>query len=185
MGSHINERGEFQSDKHPDLPPDRIRLNFNSPGSQVALWVLAQCYAGLFPETGCAVDHELAEDIGVRLFDLGFRPRGPASLFPGTHRQEVRRLLRLDPPASSSRVSSWFALDARLAHLRSLQAGWDGHDSPPVSRAAIDAAREVARGLLDLGGWPSILPVPTGGVLIEHGSSHVEIDEAGAIRSSG
>ena len=66
MGHHINAEGQFQSDKHPDLPPDRIRLNFNNPNSHAALWQLAKSYA--------SVDPELAEDIGMRLWSLGSRP---------------------------------------------------------------------------------------------------------------
>ena len=50
MGHHINEKGEFQSDKHPDLPPDRIRVNLANPRSERAMRVLAQDYSGKDPE---------------------------------------------------------------------------------------------------------------------------------------
>ena len=55
----LNENGQFVSDKHPDLPPDRIRLNFNNPNSWRALWLLAEDYAD--------VDPQLAADIASRL----------------------------------------------------------------------------------------------------------------------
>lgn len=71
MGHHINGKGQFQSDKHPELPPDRIRLNFNNPRSQLALWVLAEQYDH--------VDPELAEDIRTRLLVLGYEPPGSPS----------------------------------------------------------------------------------------------------------
>ena len=59
MGHHINEAGEFQSDKHSDLPPDRIRLNLKNPRSTMALTVLAADYL--------EKDPELAADLLARL----------------------------------------------------------------------------------------------------------------------
>lgn len=96
MGHHINDQGQFQSDKHPELPPDRIRLNFHNPHSQEALWKLACSYAGLVSETsGLPRDQELAEDIGVRLFSIGFRPRNCSFILPMTDREMVRALLHM------------------------------------------------------------------------------------------
>lgn len=66
MGHHINEKGEFQSDKHPELPPDRIRINFQNPRSHRALWYLASDYQ--------SEDSELAEDIRTRLKALDYDP---------------------------------------------------------------------------------------------------------------
>ncbi len=63
MGHHLDDKGRFQSDKHPDLPPDRIRLNFLRPESQRALRVLAIDYRG--------IDPELCDDIEARLDALG------------------------------------------------------------------------------------------------------------------
>ena len=59
MGHHIASDGRFQSDKHPDLPRDRIRLNLENPLSERALRVLAEDYE----ET----DSELAKDLVTRL----------------------------------------------------------------------------------------------------------------------
>ncbi len=64
MGHHIDAEGRFQSDKHPELPPDRIRLSFLRPESQRALWALADDYE--------EVDAELSSDIRQRLRSLGY-----------------------------------------------------------------------------------------------------------------
>ena len=42
MGNHINSQGKFQSDKYPDLPPDKIILSFKDPVAREALNVYAQ-----------------------------------------------------------------------------------------------------------------------------------------------
>jgi hypothetical protein len=62
MGHHIDDQGRFQSDRHPDLPPDRIRLNLANPRSVGALRQLAKDYA--------AHDPELASDLNARLTAL-------------------------------------------------------------------------------------------------------------------
>lgn len=63
MGHHIDPlSGKFQSDKHPELPPDRIRVNLENPKSEQALRQLAINYR----ET----DRELADDLNTRLDDL-------------------------------------------------------------------------------------------------------------------
>lgn len=59
MGHHINKDGEFQSDKHPELPADTILINFRNPASHAALAALAQNYEWIEPE--------LADDIRERL----------------------------------------------------------------------------------------------------------------------
>lgn len=59
MGHHIDKQGRFQSDKYPDLPPDKIVLSFNDPLARDALLVLAQSYSG--------ADPELTADIRQRL----------------------------------------------------------------------------------------------------------------------
>lgn len=59
MSHHINAAGEFQSDKHPELPPDRIRLNLKNARSERALRVLAEDYRD--------ADSELANDLIYRL----------------------------------------------------------------------------------------------------------------------
>lgn len=62
MGHHIDNKGRFQSDKHPELPPDRIRINMANPRSMRAMFVLAQDYQ--------EIDHELSNDIVRRLLNL-------------------------------------------------------------------------------------------------------------------
>jgi len=53
MGHHINEQGNFQSDKYPDLPENKIILSFNDPAARKALQVFAEA----------SDDEELSEDI--------------------------------------------------------------------------------------------------------------------------
>ena len=53
MGHHINENGDFQSDKYPDLPPNKIILSFNDPAARAVL----EIYCALIQ------DRELAEDV--------------------------------------------------------------------------------------------------------------------------
>lgn len=57
MGHHLNEKGQFQSDKYPDLPPDKMILSFKDPAARKALRVYAEH----------TEDKELAEDILERL----------------------------------------------------------------------------------------------------------------------
>lgn len=60
MGHHINDKGQFQSDKYPDLSPDKIVLSFKDQAAKKALYTFWQ-------ETK---DIELAKDIKKRLDDL-------------------------------------------------------------------------------------------------------------------
>ncbi len=62
MSHHINDKGEFQSDKYPDLPPDKIILSFRDPEARKAL----DFYASLCRD----VDEELSKDIHTRLDSL-------------------------------------------------------------------------------------------------------------------
>lgn len=57
MGRHINSNGQFQSDKYPDLPPDKIILSFKDSIARLALVVYAE-------NTN---DVELAEDLMTRV----------------------------------------------------------------------------------------------------------------------
>ncbi len=59
MGHHIAKDGRFQSDKYPDLAPDKIIVSFTDPRAHKALLELAYGYQ--------ATDHELAEDIRERI----------------------------------------------------------------------------------------------------------------------
>lgn len=57
MGHHINDKGQFQSDRHPDLSPDKIILSFKDPQAREALAYYATiCF-----------DQGLAEDIIMRV----------------------------------------------------------------------------------------------------------------------
>lgn len=59
MGHHIDSEGRFQSDKYPDLGPDKIIVSFRHPQARRALAALASDYSVLDPE--------LAADIRARL----------------------------------------------------------------------------------------------------------------------
>ena len=65
-GHHINEDGEFQSDKYPHLQADKILINFRNPASHAALAALAQTYLFIEPE--------LAHDIWTRLQSVTKHP---------------------------------------------------------------------------------------------------------------
>ena len=41
MGHHIDAAGCFQSDKHPELPPDKVLISFEDPFARAALAALA------------------------------------------------------------------------------------------------------------------------------------------------
>ena len=57
MGHHINKKGQFQSDKYPELAPDKIVLSFKDPVARKALILYASyCF-----------DNNLAIDILTRL----------------------------------------------------------------------------------------------------------------------
>ena len=59
MGHHIDDQGRFQSDKYPNLPPDKIIVSFKHPDAWPALAALAEAYQ--------MRDEELAADIRERL----------------------------------------------------------------------------------------------------------------------
>jgi len=61
MGHHINAEGGFQSDKHPSLPPNRIRLNLENPRSYRALRQLAEDYSRHDAELGADLNQVLDE----------------------------------------------------------------------------------------------------------------------------
>lgn len=59
MGHHIDDQGRFQSDKHPDLPPDKIIVSFKDRRAHKALVILA--------EDCRETDPELCHDILTRV----------------------------------------------------------------------------------------------------------------------
>jgi len=60
MGHHINEKGQFQSDKYPDLAPNKIVLSFNDKAAKIALHAYV----------AHTEDRDLAEDIFQVLMNL-------------------------------------------------------------------------------------------------------------------
>jgi len=61
MGHHIDDQGRFQSDKYPNLPPDKVLLSFQDPAARSAL----REYALYVTDHGG--DHDFADDIITRL----------------------------------------------------------------------------------------------------------------------
>ena len=53
MGHHINKDGDFQSDKHPELPPNKIALDFRDAFARPVLLQYANN----------TLDKELSSDI--------------------------------------------------------------------------------------------------------------------------
>lgn len=50
MGHHIDDQGRFQSDKYPDLPPDKVVVSFKDSHALPALMALARGYIQTDPE---------------------------------------------------------------------------------------------------------------------------------------
>ena len=66
MGHHIDSNGQFQSDLHPDLPPDKIIVSFKHRRAWPALVALAEGYKH--------IDPEFSADIRTRLKSLKENP---------------------------------------------------------------------------------------------------------------
>ena len=128
MGHHLNERGEFQSDKHPDLPPDRIRLNLRNPRSVRALRVLAQDHQDHDPE--------LAADLRARLGHLHGVGEGPQSV-------ESWHLLALDAGGRTVHYQDVGATEADRATLTRVLLRTLSHDQIAQVLADVAGKREA------------------------------------------
>ncbi len=60
MSNYITTEGHFQSDTHPELPPDKIIFSFKDPEAHGALELYAKTTA----------NHELGEAILKRLKEM-------------------------------------------------------------------------------------------------------------------
>lgn len=96
----------FQSDKHPDLPPDRVRVNLRSPRSRRAMWILALDYADKEPE--------FSKDLRSRLSDLGYR--GPDANDPVAMTPISEDTLR-DALGAAIEQVAWLISKGRTAEL--------------------------------------------------------------------
>lgn len=63
---HINELGQFQSDKYPTCPPGKVPLSVEDPTAQGLLWTYAQRRREL--------DAEFADDLEFALKQAGYVP---------------------------------------------------------------------------------------------------------------
>lgn len=64
MGSHINEKGEFQSDKYPSCPAGKVPLSVRDPSAQPLLWEYAQRHR--------EVDKDFSDDLETSLKAAGY-----------------------------------------------------------------------------------------------------------------
>lgn len=79
MPAHLNDKGQFQSDKYPTCPADKVPLSVNDPTAQDLLWEYAN--------RRVVVDEEFADDLRARLWAVGYRPRAPyTTLLPDEER---------------------------------------------------------------------------------------------------
>ena len=62
MARHIDDQGQFRSDRHPDLGPDKIALSFKDIRARRALTALAEDYT--------SHDPDFASDIFRRLLTI-------------------------------------------------------------------------------------------------------------------
>lgn len=67
MGSHINEQGEFQSDKYSDCPPGKVPLSVKDPLAQDLLFEYAHRRR--------RIDHEFSMDLVQALTEAGYKPK--------------------------------------------------------------------------------------------------------------
>ena len=63
MGHHINAKGRFQSDKYPELPPDKVVISLKDPRTQEGLRIIAVQYQ----DDG---DKEFGDDLLFRISAL-------------------------------------------------------------------------------------------------------------------
>lgn len=93
MGNHI-VNGEFQSDKYPACPPDKVPLSVKDPTAQDLLWEYAQRRR--------AVDSEFSDDLQSRLLSVGYVPQI-------SHRTDSEAIPSADP---HDQICTW-PLDGR------------------------------------------------------------------------
>lgn len=66
MCAHINEDGQFQSDKYPTCPAGKVPLSVKDKGAQDLLWLYAQRRR--------PIDAEFSADLETSLKNAGFKP---------------------------------------------------------------------------------------------------------------
>ncbi len=106
MGIHINEKGQFQSDKYPMCPPGKVPLSVNDFSAQDLLWEYAQRRR--------KVDAEFSKDLEAALFKAKFTP--PIFNVPRMsveHERELRRIaVSADGRGEGSRVLGAHLIEA-------------------------------------------------------------------------
>lgn len=91
MGHHLTADGQFQSDRHPDLPPNKIVLSFKDPHAHLGLWTVAIEYQ--------QDDPELSGDMMTALDALGAVP--PRAVVEDAWAWALARKEGVDPRATA------------------------------------------------------------------------------------
>lgn len=130
MGSHINERGEFQSDKYPMCPAGKVPLSTKDTAAQDLLWRYAQRRR--------VVDAEFSDDLETVLRRDGYVPGTVPAAAPATpfdKHEAVRLASKLEQDAGTA-----FRATATLAeHVEELRRG-------VIDFLRAEAVEERARG---------------------------------------
>lgn len=111
MGQHIDSEGRFQSDKYPELGPDKIVVSFRHPEARTALYVLAVGYE--------STDAELSADILARLASIGGDAQSASYEAP---RAELIRSISVAAEIIGRQYEEHRAADALAAQIEDVMA---------------------------------------------------------------
>jgi len=121
MGAHLID-GEFQSDKYPDTPRNKLLISLKDPDAQDLLWAYAQRHR--------TIDAEFSDDLEQALLNLGYTPPQRMAL----------------PPWPSDDPDVWHMRVSRAEHqiLAKVLEYEPAHTLTPcpICRAALSAVRE-------------------------------------------
>lgn len=130
MAGHFNDKGEFQSDKYPTCPPDKVPLSVNDPTAQDLLWQYAARRR--------AVDEGFANDLQGRLWNVGYCPPPFDCLSNAMPGEPKFTLLGRDAVAATV-VKQW----AALRHARLPNLGTDQPEEMAQIKEALDCAKAM------------------------------------------
>lgn len=151
MPAHINEDGEFQSDKYPTCPPGKVPLSVKDPTAQDLLWEYAQRRR--------AVDAEFSFDLETVLRAAGYAPpplhvyTNHEEWYVAANDADLEALMREMLGDDWNEYGPWEQLpDDEALTLTADENGdvadEDTKDPKPLTRPAGDWAKQNGRGLL-------------------------------------
>lgn len=70
MGHHIDEKGRFQSDKYPELGPDKVVISLKDRRTWEGLRMIATAYCATRNRDRRAEEREFGKDLLARLDSL-------------------------------------------------------------------------------------------------------------------